>query len=623
MPNELSPRKLQKAVENGFKRLENFRAARLLHLRQYVGQYYDQSHGLVGSEPLNLMFNAIRVLVPNIVSNFPKNKVTSRYLAYRDYSELLGLALMQNDKELNIRDIYRCALVDSFFAGIGIAKTGMCDSGTVLALDGDDQVDPGQIYTSNVDFDNWVMAPDARRIEESLFAGDKIKCVSRLALLESGLYDNAQIEKLPKSSYSDGEETADQMSMRSLSPGDKEYDDEVDICELWVPRAQAIVTIPGSCDYISDDFLRVAESNCVDEGPYTYLKITPPVPNNPIPVPLTGIWHDLHVMANRMAKKIMEQADRQKDVIGYKRNAADDAQEALDAEDGEAIAMDDPDGVKVHSFGGQQRSNEVHVQQLEVWFNMMAGNPQGVGGVDSKAGSATEATILQGNANIGLEDMKDCVYIFGAAESRKRAWFMHTDPLIEVPLTRRVSGQAMMVPGPMGTPIMQPAQPQEVQVFLTPEARRGEFIDFTFEFEPESMGRVDSKTRLAQALEFGVKLIPAAATAAQTCLMMGIPFSFTRYITKMAKLSGMDWMEEVFQDPEVQMQMAMQMARGPQEEGSKGKGAPAPGGGAAGIMQNGQPPGVGATMNPAQQFNSDAQMGAAEAQGDLAVRPTY
>jgi hypothetical protein len=75
--------------------------------------------------------------------------------------------------------------------------------------------------------------------------------------------------------------------------------------------------------------------------------------------------------------------------------------------------------------------------------------------------------------------------------------------------------------------------------------------------------------------------------------MIGIPFSAKAIILRMAKDAGIDWMEEVFYDPEFQMQMMQQMAMGPQVQPSKGQPAPAPmGGGVQGLaafMQNGQP----------------------------------
>src|SRR5690606_29793008 len=436
-------------------------------------------------------------------------------------------------KQMKIRDIYRRWVVDAIFT-MGVLKTGICDSGTAIGFDENDLIDPGTIYTENVDFDNLVFDPQARDpyLRDAAFIGDR-SVVSRVSLLESGLYNNALVERLPKVGQDgDHRERADRMSARNLTSDEAgDLEDMVEITELWVPRAKAIVTIPGAANFIADDFLRVADYYGPDDGPYTFLRLTPPVPNNPMPASMVGVWHDLHVMANRMAKKIMEQAERQKDIIGYKRSAADDAQEALDANDGDAVAMDDPAGVQVFSFGGQQRSNEAHINQLQQWFNMMAGNPEGLAGMRMNAKSATESKILQGNAAVGLEDMKDLVYNGVADEARKRAWYLHTDPLLEVPLIRRVRT-------PINIDGMQAYQEQEVQVVLTPEARCGDFLDFTFEIEPESMGRIDSERRLNQAMDFAVRLIPAAAQAAQTCMMMGVPFSFPRFVSRMAKEAG-------------------------------------------------------------------------------------
>lgn len=619
MPTEVSPKQVQQAVEQGFKRLQNFRRSRLMFIRAYTGQYYDSTHGNIGTEPLNLIFNAIRVLVPNIVINYPKHTVRSKYVAYRDYAELLELALTQQDKDLKITDVYKRWIVDAIFT-MGILKTGLCSSGSAIHFDDDAPVDPGTIYTETTDFDNFVVDPRCRdsNFKDARFIGERL-CVPRTYLLDSGLYRNDLIERLPSAYPHDGDKRASDLSMRNVNENDSGYDDDVEIVELWVPEARALVTVPAT-NMNTSEFLRVADYVGPDDGPYTFLRLTPPVPGNPFPVSMVGIWHDLHVMANKIVHKFMQQAERQKDIVGYKRSAADDAQEALDAADGEAVAMDDPDGLKVHSFGGPNQTNEAAVSQLQMWFNMMASNPQGVGGVDMQAKSATEATILQGNASIGLEDAKDLVYAGASEESKKRAWFLHTDPLIQLPLTRRVKVPPQYAPGAAGPMMIQPAQEIEEQVVLTPEARRGEHLDFVYDIVAESMGRMDSRTRYAKAMEFAVKVIPAAATAAQTCAMMGVPFSFPRFVTHLAKEAGIEWMDEVFQDPEFQMRMMNQLMMGPDPAASKGQVQPP---GMAGIMQNGQPPQVAQASGDKNQFAQDAQMGSAEAQGDLPIRPSY
>lgn len=575
MPAEMSPKKLQDYAHKGVKRMANFRQARMMFLRNYVGPYYDQSHGEVGAESLNLIFNAIRTLLPNIVMQYPQHNVTSRYLQYRQYAELLSLALSQHDKEINIKDVYRRAIVDAIFT-LGVLKTGIAESDTVYAFDEYDQVDTGQVYTEAVDFDNFVVDPNAKdhMFRDAAFLGDRIT-IARDKLLDSGLYRNDLVERLPAAGKPAGsaDRKASDLSQQSIQKGYlHDLQDEVEIIELWVPSANATITIPGDESVKFDDYLRVDDYYGPDEGPYTLLALTPPVPGNPLPVPAVGIWNDLHTLANRMAKKIVDQAERQKDVVIYRRAAADDAQEALDAGDGEAIAADDPDGINTLGFGGQKNSNDQHLMQLQGWFNMMAGNPQYTGGITANADSATEARILAQNTNVGLDDMKGLVYDMAKSEAAKRAWYFHTDPFIDVPLIRREPVEPKWGAGPDGRPILQdPGRIEERQVRLSPEARQGNFLDFHFEVEPESMGRKDSQTRFQEAMDFATKILPSAISAAQSAAALGIPFSAKQFLIRMAKDRGIDWMDEVFYDPNFQQQMMLQMMQLPGPKGSEGR----------------------------------------------------
>lgn len=605
----IDPRMVQKNVQRGFKRLENFRNARLMFIRQYVGQYFDKSHGEIGTEALNLIHNAVRTMLPYLVMNYPKASVESSYLSSKEYGDLLALALDYSSRSLKIKTVYRRAIVDAIFT-LGILKTGLAESDSVYAFDEYNRIDTGTVYTDAVDFDNFVADPNSKEhlFADAAFLGDRL-CVPRANLLDSGLYKNDLVEQLPGAYDESREDCASDLSMNNLNHDDDDLNDYVEIAELWVPRAKAIVTVPAGVDISFDDYLRVDDYYGPDEGPYTFLAFSPPTPGNPLPVPFVGIWHDLHVLANKMAKKIMEQAERQKDVMAYKRSAADDAKELFDAADGESVAVDDPEAVRVHQLGGQAQSNEVHLAQLQNWFNMMAANPQGIAGERLDAGSATEARILQGNASIGLEDAKDIVYDFAANEHHKRAWYFHTDPFIQIPLIRRDQIPAQMGMGPMG-PQMIPPQMVDRQVMLTPEARRGDFLDFTFKIQAESLGRMDSQRRLALAVDFAVKILPAATMAAQNMMMLGIPFDAKAYIVRMAKDAGIEWMEEVFYDPDFQMKMQMRMMAGPNPQTSKGQ----PGqenGLMDAIIQNGQPGQVmGGAPGPVMQQNQEFQSGA-------------
>lgn len=625
MATEIGPKQVQRAIMRGKKRMMNFRSARVQFIRQYVGQFYDKGDMNVGAESMNLIFNAVRALVPHIVMNFPKHNLETPYLSQRKYGDLLSLALSQHDKKINIKNAYRQCIVDAIFT-LGIMKTGLAQSDNLYLIDPNTHVDPGMIYSAPVDFENFIPDPNSKEhmFADAAFLGD-IVTYPRDLLMSSGLFKNDLIERLPRTSVVTHDRTSHELSMKSITEQENyDLEDSVSVAQIWVPAAKAVIYVPATDEVSFDDYLRVDDYYGPREGPYTLLALTPPVPANPMPIPMVGVWYDLHVLANKMANKIIEQAIRQKDVVVYRPAAADDAVELRDAADGETVSVDDPDSVKVVSFGGQKNSNESHLQQLQMWFNYMAGNPDQLSGSQDNADTATQSKILAANSSVNLDDMKDLVYQFAADEARKRAWYIDSDPMMNIPLAHRNPQPAQFIPLSTGPFMTQPAIMQEEQVILTPELRNGDFLDFNFSIEPESMGRRDSTTRFAQAMDFAVKLLPAVTAAAQAMLTMGLPFSAKAYLLRMAKYAGIDWLDEVFYDPEFQMQMQQMQMMGPQQEkaqigGSQQTVLTGPGLGQpdmmAQILQNGQPANVmGSVPSPQTQMNASFQEGANPAQ---------
>lgn len=563
---EIGPKKLQQTVKAGFKRLKNFRNARVLFIRQFVGQYYDKTQGSIGTEPLNLIYNAIRVMVPHLVMKFPKHVVTSEYLAYRPYADLLGKGLDFLSKKIDYKQTLRQWVVDALFM-MGIIKTGLCESDSLMYFSEDEAIDVGRPFAEPCDFEDWFIDPDCRDLKAPTIVGHRVR-VARSKIMDSGLYKNEVIEQIPRVSRMGQTQEVEDLSKQSVRDAEGLFE-EIDLVESWVPAANVLVTTPYGGP-MQDTYCRITDYQGPDTGPFRYLCLSPSPPNNPIPVAPVGIWQDLHVLANKMAVKTIDQAMAQKDVLAYARAAADDAEEIMRAKNLDVVSVNDPDSVKMMSFGGQQTSNDQFIDRLQLWFNLMAGNPEALGGIAERSGTATQAQILQGNAAIQLDDLKDIVYDGAAGVSRDLAWYLYTDPFIKLPLIQRDTKPMEVRTQPDGTiQILMPTV-EERQVFLTPAARRGDFLDYHFGIKPKSMSRIDPKLRLQRALEFAVKVVPAAATAAQLCQQMGVQFSFPRFVSLVAEELDIEWMDEVFQDPAFLAQMQMQMMAAPQQAGSQG-----------------------------------------------------
>lgn len=605
---DYSAKTLRLAAEQGFKRIRNFRAARLLFIRSYVGQYYDREYGLVGSEPLNYSFNAIKSLIPNLIAQYPKTVVNTDYLVYRQYGELLALALNFLAKKIDLPTILQSALIDSFFC-MGILKVGLSTSGSLVYF-GEQPIDPGQLYVQNTSLDSLTFDPTAKSLDQPGFIGERIR-VERTLLMDSGLFDNAIIERLPSAIEP---EPGMQKETRSLSASNfaiqqvAKLHDYVDLLELYLPGPNAIVTLPWK-GAEPQEYLREESWYGPDTGPYVFMSLTPPVPDNPFPIALAGIWHDLHVMANRIGKKTLDQAEAQKIILGYKPENADDAQEIVNSKNLDAVKMDNPEGAKIYDLVGQSPSNERMLVELDAWFNRMSGNTLLTGGMQAPGQFATETAILNQNAQTTMAYMQASIYKAATQVLRNCAWYLHTDPLIRLPLIRRdmveaqygvVNGQLMMV---------SPPQVEETQVFLTPEVRRGDFLDYAFEIEQQSMAPINWILRSQQLETLAVRILPAAAGAAVTMAQIGQPFSFRAFVSRWAKFNGFNWIDEIFQDPELLAYTMMLAQIGPQPQK-----------GVAAVQQN-QGAVVGRTTPPQQtQIRQQAQEGANEAQAGLPVR---
>lgn len=598
MAEEVFPRKFAYVVKQGFDRVEHYRRARALLIRAYVGRLYrnhigDHSTDIYStgdSEPLNMIFNAIRSTVPNLVQKPGANKVVTDNLEYRDYAFLLSKALDVIDKRINLKDILRRNVVDAMF-GLGVMKGGLARGGNILNF-GDTMIEEGQVFVDNVDLDDLTIDPICKQLREAAFIGDGTR-IPRQILLDDDSFDHDAVLELPRSYHPDSRRRADAITRSNMSQVEMdELQDHVDVVEVYVPEANTKIVMADPRLKIMNRYLSINEYYGPKRGPYIFTALTQPVPGNPFPVAPVGIWLELHNATNEIAAKVIDQAKRQKDLLIADPAYEDEAEDARTEPDG-GFLVGNPEGYKAISLGGQNEGNQVMLGSLHTWFNYMAGNPDQLAGQSGKKGSATEATIDQSNLSVVLEDTRDMAESSQAEANELMAWYLHTDPLIDMLLTTRKPGQG------------------DVQLQLTPEERRGDFLDYTFTTKRRTMVNLAPEVRSRRMMEFATKVVVSLANTAVMLSQIGVPFNMQRALTDLAEEWGIldevyDWLE----DPEFIQRITMMAALGPQNTNQSKAG----GGGSAGVMQNG-----GSSMAPSipsadKEMRQGAQMGANDGQ---------
>lgn len=581
------PEIMSEAAKQGMERVKVHRKNRAMLIRAYVGQYFAEREGLSGKYPINLVYNAIRSIVPQYIMKNPLSQVTSDIMEYDDYSYLLGKALDHNNRRIKKKQTLRAGLVDAMFS-MAIFKTSLCDSGSTVKS-GDKRVDNGVIFTDLVSLDDFVPDPDCRSFDKATFLGDKVR-VPRQLLMDNDEFNRDLVLKLPRSSPPQSHISAEKLSKLGINRNQVEdMQDFVDIIYLYVPSADAIVVIPDPYAAVFPDFLAVHDYYGPKDGPYTFMSLSQPVPDNPFPVAPAAMWYDLNEMANQMMRKLMEQAARQKSVGIYDATMADEVEDIKQAEDG-ALVQGDPQSINVLEFGGQNRESEQFVNSLSTWFNYMAGNPDQLAGHKQNAKTATQSQILASNAAVGLEDGKDILYDTAAELSRKEAWYMHHDPLINIPIPhRQVDGSG-------------------IQLHLTPDQRQGSPEEYIFKIKAKSMEAKEPGLVAKQILEFSSSVIPSVMNSAMIAMQMGQAFNVPRALSDIADKMGI--LEEVhdwFSDPDFQRKIELHQLLSPQGDmkaqqggGSGGMGAVMQNGGVSNVNQQG-------AMSPFQQQKSGEQ----------------
>lgn len=588
---ELTPRNVHKLAKVGFKKMESFRKSRLRFLQQYSTRFYGRSESDWTTEdkkasPVNLIHQAATTLIPNLVFADPKFKCRTNFMGFRQYADTLGTATNEVTKRMNFRMTLRKVITDAIFLA-GFTKTGLAVSGQTLDIDGT-RLDIGAPFAERVDPDDMLLDPLARDWEEQIFCGNKFRLPLQAAQ-ESGVYDPDLIKKYQRPYADDARNSAMSLSTpyNMLYEADEAVD-YVELVEMYIPSDKVIVTIPydptGGCD----DYLRVVDYEGPDTGPYNMLGFAF-LGDNILPVAPCMVWYDLHVLANRIARKIARQSERMKQVLAYEANAIEDAQEIIDGDDGEAIRVDNIDGIKEIRFGGTNEDAYKYMDWCKQHFSEMANSMEMLSGSNGDdANTATEAQILNANSSVRLADMQQLVYHHVSSVGRSIAFFLHTDPLIDLPLITRVGGQ-------------------EQQVMYTPEMRKGLWMDYFLDVQPMSMARQDPNTKVKRMLEFASNVIPAAANAFQ---MLGPAFNIQGFLALIAREVGIEEADEIINNPllmqSIQAQLAMIQTPAKVQTGGR---APA-------LMQGmmgGPPPGPGG-FRP-QQPNPRAGLPAGEDSG--------
>lgn len=510
-------------------RLEPFRRKRVEALRQFVGKHYSDD-GTREQVPINLIELAVSIYTRHMVARTPRVTAATAYRELRPAASTLALDLNHLiEHEISLGDTLQRAVVDAMFS-IGILKVGIT-SGQRAEIDGY-QHDAEQPYADNVSLDDWVHDMSAKRWENCAYMGDRYTLPLDL-IQERELFDKKQRDKLKpgdtdrQTFESDGNDRAVELSRGNFTTIES-YRDEIELWDLWLPFENLIITVPapGTMGESDVEPLQVMDWEGPECGPYHALSFSE-VPDQVMPLPPVALMMDLHMLANNIFRKLANQVRRQKTVLGVQAEADKDGGRIVEASDGEAIRVDNPNGAKEYKFGGPDNSSMAMFLQskdLAVWS---FGNLDALGGLSPQSDTVGQDRLLASSASQRVNEMRDRTVTFTRDVVRALAWYEWTNPMLDRDLIKTVPGTNV-----------------SIQVRFTAEDREGDFQQYNIGIDADSMQHQSPSDQLQTIQQTFAQFV---APYMELMQQQGVTINFKTLFDGIADLSNTQLLKNIIQ----------------------------------------------------------------------------
>jgi hypothetical protein len=501
-PND--PRSLDRlggALRWSRRQLSSFRRHRYDVIEQYVGHHYSDS-GAPAPIPVNLIYLAANIYLRQLVSRAPRAMVTARDPQFKALALDMQAWLDRAAVGMRLLEALRTCAQNALFGGLGVMKCGVARAGEIEIRGTTQQL--GQPYALPVSFDNFVVDMAASRYEYAKFAGDRYP-VPLDEAREDPLFDKQAREALQAQTGRRQNEAGDPrtsaISQGNDQPQDQDYEDVVELWDLWLPREKLIVTVPyqeGAEGGLvtGQKPLRVVEWGEPHTGPYRVLSLCD-VPDALLSAaPLQSLM-DIHLMLARGWRKVGRQADRMKKISTFKGGAADDQANINRADDGDSVQVNFPEELQEAVLGGVNQPLVAFMETVRNVASWAGGNLDSLGGLSPQTSTVGQEELLAKSSSSQIAEMQDRTVAFSKDVMGDAARHWYENPHLFFEASR------------------QDAAGGDVPVSITPQMRQIPFDRLNVEVDPYSQQPSTPATRLAGVMQVLTQVIlPNAASMA-------------------------------------------------------------------------------------------------------------
>ncbi len=513
------------AIKRGRESLERFRDERREAVKQYVGFHWSED-GAVEQVPVNLIALYVEIVSRNLVSKNPRMMFSTHNRAAKP--QVVAMESWMNDELENsevANTLYRI-IVDGLFS-LGIAKVALATPADA-SLGGYGTL-AGEPFLERVDLDDFVFDWASSDLQHADFIGHRYRAPLDAARSMYG----RELEPSDLRDYNaEGDERIGVLG-RGQHGEREEYEDKVDLWEVYCPRHKKVKTLRSGDDGMpmaENDGLVLHEQGWIgpDCGPYHFYSPGGWVPGNAMPKAPVQDMMDLHRAVNVIARKNIIQAKNQKRLTLGSGALTDAEQEAINAApDGTFLRVSSLQGVMTQDLNGPNQPNVVFQEQLRNLWDWGAGNISTIGGLGPSAKTATQEKLISGTASQKLSSMAETTNTFISAVMKSLGWYHWHDPF-----RTRVSQWA-----PKGAPELAQAVP------VTPMQRiQIPWDEVRMRVDPYSYRFRSPEQRAAELTQVMTQIV---LPLAQALGAQGKAPDLDSYLSKIGKLLDMPDLAEV------------------------------------------------------------------------------
>ena len=427
---DADPSRLCTAVERARLALRRPRELRFNLVRTFAGTRYSEE-GATKIQPLNMLSLYVNVVARQLAPKSPRAMLSTFTTQAKPIVHAEQQWLNKEIEKTNLSRTFDRAIRDALF-GMGIIKVGIATPADSAGFSW--EVDAGEPFAQSVDFDDIVFDLHARTWEEVTFIGHRFRRPLEVVKADRNYQRGRKdLQASQDSLYNQhGDPKVSIIGRTVYQSSEQEFEDHVDLWEIYLPRHKAIVTLiaddNGECRLCEDgEPLREQGWMGPDHGPYHLLGYGIIPGNLMFKAPLQDLA-DQAEFINVLYRKIIRQCDRQKTLLLVAGAADADGKRTIDADDGEAIRVDNPERVKEVSFGGPSQLNwGVFVDAIQR-FNFIAGNIESSGGLSPQSHTATQDKMLSQSASGAIQDKQEYTVNFVEEVLTSLCWFYHHHP---------------------------------------------------------------------------------------------------------------------------------------------------------------------------------------------------